>query len=149
MTREKIKEMMEERFNEINKVYSKVNIDNFKPRPLFTDNELVFNENNWNSNQDIIVEYFNEIWSKYYGQKTFMYDNYNMLIRVIFNDNDWHGWIIKKNIYDPDDTTTYYAGWKFNVPKVDKLLIDGNNMRYEEYVDILSILFEVKQMKYL
>lgn len=149
MTREKIKEMMEERFNEINKVYSKVNIDNFKPRPLFTDNELVFNENNWNSNQDIIVEYFNEIWSKYYGQKTFMYDNYNMLIRVIFNDNDWHGWIIKKNIYDPDDTTTYYAGWKFNVPKVDKLLVDGNNMRYEEYVDILSILFEVKQMKYL
>ena len=149
MTREKIKEMMEKRFNEINKVYSKVNIDNFKPRPLFTDNELVFNENNWNSNQDIIVEYFNEIWSKYYGQKSFMYDNYNMLIRVIFNDNDWHGWIIKKNIYDPDDTTTYYAGWKFNVPKVDKLLIDGNNMTYEEYVDILSILFEVKQMKYL
>ena len=146
MTREKIKEMMEERFNEINKVYSEVNIDNFKPRPLFTDNELVFNENNWNSNQDIIVEYFNEIWSKYYGQKTFMYDNYNMLIRVIFNDNDWHGWIIKKNIYDPDDTTTYYAGWKFNVPKVDKLLVDGNNMRYEEYVDILSILFEVKQI---
>ena len=149
MTREKIKEMMEKRFNEINKVYSKVNIDNFKPRPLFTDNELVFNENNWNSNQDIIVEYFNEIWSRYYGQKSFMYNNYNMLIRVIFNDNDWHGWIIKKNIYDPDDTTTYYAGWKFNVPKVDKLLVDGNNMRYEEYVDILSILFEVKQMKYL
>ena len=61
MTRKKIKEMMEKRFNEINEVYSKVNIDNFKPRPLFTDNELVFNENNWNSNQDIIVEYLNEI----------------------------------------------------------------------------------------
>lgn len=145
MTRKKIKEMMEKRFNEINEVYSKVNIDNFKPRPLFTDNELVFNENNWNSNQDIIVEYFNEIWNNYYGQKSFIYGNYNMLIRVIFNDNDWHGWIIKKNIYDPEDTVTYYAGWNFNVPKVDKLLVDGNNMTYEDYIDILEIIMNTKK----
>ena len=144
MTRKKIKEMMEKRFNEINEVYSKVNIDNFKPRPLFTDNELVFNENNWNSNQDIIVEYFNEIWNNYYGQKSFVYGTYNMLIRVIFNDNDWHGWIIKKNIYDTEDSMTYYAGWKFNVPKVDKLLLDGNNMTYEDYIDILEIIMNTK-----